>query len=74
MQNFGENYRGNRQFVPCKLCNLHLDSQQMSFHCNEVRKNVKIIGKYDDIFEDHIEKTLARTVQNIMEYRLSQTD
>ena len=74
MQNFGENYRGSREFVVCPLCNSHLDSQQMSFNCNEVKNHVKIIGKYEDLFQDNIEKTLAQTALKITEFRSSYTN
>ena len=33
MENFGGNYRGGKEYIPCPLCNHHDDSQLKSFEC-----------------------------------------
>ena len=69
MQDFGENYRGNKLFASCKLCGLHRDHQKLSFSCNEIKGHVKIRGNYEDIFEDYITKEVSQTIYDITQYR-----
>ena len=66
---FSDNYRGQKGTSLCPLCGIHLDVQSMSFQCIQIKENVKITGKYENIFEDVIPKQLARTVIEISHYR-----
>ena len=38
IERFGENFRGGEEKVTCPLCNLHLDNQEMSLQCPELKK------------------------------------
>ena len=69
MAQFGENYRGGARTVPCPLCNTHPDSQEISFKCPIIRKEVEIKGNYNDIFEEDIESNTIQTVLEIENYR-----
>ena len=71
MANYSNNYRGLGGLSPCPLCYLHLDVQSLGFQCSNILENVKILGKYEDIFEDNISKDLAKTVLQISTYRSS---
>ena len=62
---YSDNYKGQGGVGTCPLCHLHLDVQSLSFQCIEVRKNVKICGKYEDIFGDRISSELAKTVYDM---------
>ena len=41
----------------------------MSFNCPSVKENIKIQGKYENIFCDKIEPELAETLVKIDNYR-----
>ena len=69
MANFKENYRGPGGPQPCPLCNLHLDTQSLSFQCPLVKNNVKLEGKYNTIFSNKIDKTLVKTLLDINRFR-----
>ena len=38
MSEFSENFRNGGPSIPCKLCYLHVDSQNPAINCEEVRK------------------------------------
>ena len=38
MERFGENFRGSQGPILCPLCQTHLDNQEMSYQCLEIRK------------------------------------
>ena len=69
MEQYGENYRGGKDRVPCPLCNLHLDNQEMAFQCSEVRKHIQVEGSLEDIFKEHIRVKTIQTIQQITEFR-----
>ena len=69
MAQYSENYRGGQGHLPCPLCLMHLDCQSMSFNCPSVKENIKIQGKYENIFCDKIEPELAETLVKIDKYR-----
>ena len=66
---FGENFRGGNRNIPCPLCNLHWDSERLSYSCSEVRKSIKLKGVFEDIFETHIDKGSVETICKISELR-----
>ena len=74
MANFGENFKNGSLQVPCPLCHIHLDSQALAFQCPTVKKEVEILGKYDDIFKDQIPKDVAETLVNIINFRTKYLD
>ena len=50
MSDFHENFRGGNPSIPCKMCSFHLDSQNHSVNCEEIRKHLNMSGKYDEIY------------------------
>ena len=74
MAEFGENYRGGRSQVMCPLCHLHLDNQELSYQCSEIRSEIKIIGKIEDIYKDEISLDTAETIEKISELRRSRLE
>ena len=71
MAKFGENFKNGSLQVPCPLCHIQLDSQALAFQCPTVKKEVQIIGKYDDLFKDQIPK---ETLVNIINFRTKYLD
>ena len=69
MERFGENFRGGAEKVTCPLCNLHLDNQEMSMQCPEVKKVMKIEGNMEDIYKETIKKEIVETITNITKIR-----
>ena len=69
MENFGENYRGGAVSITCPLCNLHIDSQEMSFKCPIIRDMIDIKGDISDIYEEDIDKQTIQTILKITNYR-----
>ena len=65
--NFHGNY--NTPLKHCPLCFSHPDTQQWSFQCSVLRKNIAINGNYDDILNGKINKKLAKTAKSILKYR-----
>ena len=65
MERFGENFRGGAEKVTCPLCNLHLDNQEMSMQCPEVKKVMKIEGNMEDIYKETIKKEIVETITKI---------
>ena len=66
---YSDNYKGQGDVITCPLCHLHLDVQNLSFQCTEVKKNIQIGGKYEEIFDDKISSELAKTVLHISKLR-----
>ena len=69
MAEFSKNYRGGRSQVVCPLCHLHLDNQELSYQCSEIRSEVKIMGKIEDIFKEEISLETVETIEKISELR-----
>ena len=69
MAKFHGNYRGNMPLKHCPLCLSHPDTQEWSFKCNALMKNIEINGKYEDIITGNINKKLAKTVKSIINFR-----
>ena len=64
MSPFGENFRGGQEKVICPLCNNHMDSQSLALNCEEIRKEVQIKLKIEDIYREHI---TLETASNLLE-------
>ena len=70
MERFGENLRGGQNMVMCPLCMLHLDSQDRSLQCPEVRKEINHTGgDIKEIYGEKIGKDIVNTVTKVMEIR-----
>ena len=72
---FSENFRYGGPFIPCKLCHLHVDSQNHAINCEEVRKSVKQkTGNYQEIFTHNISSETATMLEEIMKLRKNKLD
>ena len=69
MEKFGENFRGGQDCVICTLCGSHFDSQEMSFQCQVLKKNIEIDGCMNDLYEDNINIKVVETIERITKYR-----
>ena len=69
MSNFRENFKNGEEHIPCPLCNLHFDKQEMTFQCPVVKLNVEVKGSFEDIFKENIPKELVVTLTSISKFR-----
>ena len=69
MESFGENYRGGVSFIPCPLCDTHLDNQEMAFKCPIIRKEIAVKGSINDIYQEEIDLETVNTILKISKYR-----
>ena len=69
MERFGENYRGGNGPAICPLCNLHLDNQEMSLQCPEIKKELNLSGNLSDIYKDDIKLEIIEIVTKISKFR-----
>ena len=51
MANFHANYKNNKPINHSPLCLSHPDTQQWSFKCSVLRKNITIKGNYENILK-----------------------
>ena len=63
MENFSENYRGSNGPKLCPLCNVHIDSQELSFSCNEIKNEFTITVLYSEIFEEDLKMETIETIK-----------
>ena len=69
MANFGENFRGQRDFVICPfLCNQR-DSQEHSFLCMGIKEKIEIDNNYEDIFKVNISTKSVYVLTRIRKFR-----
>ena len=69
MAEFGENFRAGREKVICSLCNLHLDSQDMSLICPLLRRDLRNKGNLEDVYNQHVNIQTIKMIEEIQEYR-----
>ena len=69
MANFSGNFKGQGPTKSCILCGNHSDLQELSFSCPVILQNIKITGKYQNIFHTAISTTLAKNLLEITELR-----
>ena len=62
MAPFGENYRGGQDHVICPLCHNHLDNEPMALQCNQLKKEMEIKFRFEDIFKDDISVEKAKSL------------
>ena len=53
------------------VCKCHLDSQDLSLQCPEVRKEIDCTGGIREIYGEGIRKEKVQTVINIIDFRRS---
>ena len=69
MADFGQNYRGGREKVICPLCESHVDSQELSLICPEIKNKVVISGSISDIYKEDIELETVEAIEKITQIR-----
>ena len=70
MENFSNNFkRGRENLAPCVLCGLHDDNQKEIFNCPQVVEKIDAEDNYQSLFNDTIEKLVAKKVTKISELR-----
>ena len=69
MSEFGDNFRGGRDQVPCPLCDTHVDKQELSYQCKVIQKEIDIAGSYEEIYSDNMNIDTVKTLQKILETR-----
>ena len=69
MAEFGENYRGQGEYVICPFFCNQRDSQSHAFQCEGVMNRTTITGNYSDIFETDIPITTCFTLTKIRTIR-----
>ena len=69
MERFGENFRGGRDHVMCPICELHLDSQDLSLQCPEVRNEINCTGDIREIYWEGMRKEIVQTISKVIEFR-----
>ena len=74
MANFSENFRNGSEAQYCRMCHLFPDSQSHSVNCVETMKNVKVKGKYEEIFTNNITHETASMITNILDVRKNKLD
>ena len=72
MANFADNFRGQNFSVPCKICLMHVDSQEHVVNCTETKKSLKKAGKYEEIFSSNISVATAQMLQELVEFKKEQ--
>ena len=69
MEKFGENYRGGEINIPCRLCGLHLDNQEMAFQCPVIRENLNVTGDIENVYSENIKMDIISAVSEISKFR-----
>ena len=69
MANYGNNFLGNNEIKHCKLCESHPDSQDKIYDCKFNQQNIKMSGKYEDIFDKNISPKLVKMLEEISKKR-----
>ena len=69
MANYSNNYKGSNSSQKCKLCQNHEDNQQDIYICDFNQKNIKLGGKYTDLFKSDIDLSTIRTLEAVYKLR-----
>ena len=72
MKDFGTNFRGGRNNIPCPLCKTHQDQQKLSFVCPFILNRITVKGRYESIFEPQIDNDVINTLAKISQIRQDQ--
>ena len=51
------------------LVKIHLDNQPMALRCTKMKTEVKVLGNYEEIFDDDIPMDIVNTICDIMKLR-----
>ena len=66
---FEDNFKGGKLTTLCPFCKGHIDSQSESFTCTKMKEMITIEGNYSDIFGDHFQNDVIKTLQSIFNFR-----
>ena len=69
MTPLGENYRGDQGHLVCPLCSKHLDNQPGLLQCEEIRKEIDIDVKMEDVMGERVSQKTAKKITEILELR-----
>ena len=69
MENFGENFKAGKPTKPCPVCDESEDTQNHSYQCKVVSRNIIIDGKYEELFTKKIDKNVAGDIERIVKFR-----
>ena len=69
MANYSDNLKAGNETKPCPLCKEGLDTQRHSLVCKVIQQNIKVNMMYGDIFHSKVDKEVAKTVENILNFR-----
>ena len=58
----GVNYRGGQDHVICPLCHKHLENEPVALQCNQLKKEMEIKFRFEDIFKDDISVEKAKSL------------
>ena len=68
-KDLGKIFGGGASSIPCPLSDTYPDSQETSFQCPIIRKELEIKGSITDIFKEEIETETIKTILKISKYR-----
>ena len=69
MAPFGENFRGNKDYIMCPLCKEEKDNQAHCFKCPAMRKELEISCDVSEVFTDTVSLETAQTLSKMLEIR-----
>ena len=69
MSQFGENFRGDRDRVPCPLCNIHLDNQPMSLECPVLKEKINMEYNMSITNSENVTLQAAQSVTKMLKTR-----
>ena len=64
-ENFGDKYKNK----VCPMCTVHLDTQTHVMQCVQVKEEIGVEGKYNDIFKEKIPSNISKTLFKITKLR-----
>ena len=74
MEQFGENFRGGKDYVMCPLCKLHIDTQDLCLQCPEVAKKIKSSSDFKEMYGETIKKEIVKTVSQVIRLRSQENE
>ena len=70
MEDFGENYRGNKEYILYPLCGEHRDSEELCFtSCKVIHQEMNVEGYFHEIFQSNVEVKTTTTLMKIMKIK-----
>ena len=69
MERFGENFRAGNDHVMCPLCFSHYDSQELSLECQEIKKEMTVVGTLKEIYTENIGSDIVNTLTKLTKIR-----